>query len=313
MNARFSEAEATAAKDEHRKVLHPMRDWDWRQFLFYIGVPLLVAVYAALNNWAVLQVAGYSGTLAFYIGHAFIPWWTTCIVTWLVMRALTPWQPHQLIVLTLGTVLACFIIQPYSQWLTEYFATGWLEGDVDGALSSAHIHDKIGFWTFLLRASAVWIAVNLVFDRLLGLPRYRYGAAGATAIGTKEAAADAREEAQQAPDAPRFLQRLPANVTVDQVIALKAEQHYVKVYTSERSFMTLYRFSDAVAEMAPETGQQVHRSYWVRTDAIKSVKREARKYFVQLDDDLMMPVSAPNRGLIRQLARQRNIPIYPPL
>ncbi len=94
---------------------------------------------------------------------------------------------------------------------------------------------------------------------------------------------------------------------------MKAEQHYVKVFTPEKSFMTLYRFSDAVAEMGSETGLQVHRSYWVRADAISAVKRESRKYSVELSNGMLVPISAPNRGLIRQMAQRRNIPIQPPL
>lgn len=293
--------------------------WNWRHWLFYVGMPMIIAVYAALNNWAVLQVAGYSGTLLFYLGHAFIPWWTTCAVTWLVMQLLRPWQPPQLLILTLGTVIACFLVLPYSEWLTTRFAAGWLVGDASGLRSSLHIHQQVGFWTFLLRASVIWVAVNLLFDRLLGLPRYRYDAGSAEqrgvahADGTEPRAPQGSESATEEHTLPRFLQRLPVDVGPADVIAMKAEQHYVKVFTRAKSFMTLYRFSDAVAEMDPESGQQVHRSYWVQNAAIRAIRREARKYYVVLENDLKVPVSAPNRGLIRQLAQKRGIPIYPPL
>jgi len=86
----------------------------------------------------------------------------------------------------------------------------------------------------------------------------------------------------------------------------------VQVVTPQRKFMTLYRFSDAVAEMDPDAGKRVHRSYWVRTDAIRAVRREARRYSLLLENDMRIPVSAPNRGLIRELARENRIPVYPP-
>ena len=297
----------------------PFTEWNWRLILFYVGVPAIIAVYAALNNWAVLQVAGYAGTLLFYAGHAFIPWWTTCLVTYLCMRLLAHWRPRQLLLLTLGTVLACVVILPYSIWLTEAFAAGWLPGDATGQLSSLHIYEEIGFWSFTLRASVIWIAVNLVFDRFLGLPRYRYDVPAATAAGM--ARTGSADPASAVPDAtletgavqePRFLQRLPVHLAVDDVIALKAEQHYVKVYTCEKSFLTLYRFSDAVAEMDPEAGRQVHRSYWVRTSAIRRIKRAAKKFELELVNDLVVPVSGPNNGLVRRLAQTRDIPVHPP-
>lgn len=308
----------------------PFRNWDWRHFLFYLGFPAAVATYAALNNWTILQLSGYQTTLAFYAGHAFVPWWTSALATWLCMRLLTPWRPPQLVVLALGSFLACLVVLPYSNWLTEYFAVGWVRGDADGSLSSAHIYSMLGFWTFTARATVMWILANVAFDRFLGLPRYRYTAAvpaplvpvlapadfpvAATPAGARVDAAFAPVARQPSHDeALRFLQRLPATVSPDEVIALKAEQHYIKVYTADRSFMTLYRFSDAVAEMDPSAGQQVHRSYWVRSSAIRAVRREGGKYSVELASGLLAPISEANRGLIRELAKARNIPILPPL
>ena len=151
----------------------------------------------------------------------------------------------------------------------------------------------------MLRATVVWIAVNLLFDRFLGFPRYRYDVVTPSI------------EVPDNADAPRFLQRLPNNVSADEVIALKAEQHYVRVYTAGRSFMTLYRFSDAVAELDPERGLQVHRSYWVNTSAIKAIKRGPKKLQVLFDSGMTVPVSGPYRGLVEQLARSEKIPVTP--
>lgn len=298
----------------------PSPNWNWRLVLFYAGVPGIIAVYAALNNWAVLQVAGYTGSLLFYAGHAFIPWWTTCLMTFLCMRLLSRWRPPQLVLLTCGTCLACIAILPYSIWLTEFFAEGWLAGDPTGEQASLHIHSEIGFWSFTIRASVIWIAVNLVFDRFLGLPRYRYATAGQSGTATLRVqregepavAGGSQTDEPVAGQAPIFLRRLPADVGVDDVIALKAEQHYVQVYTSSRSFMTLYRFSDAVAEMDPNAGQQVHRSYWVRNSAIRKIRRAAKKFELELSNDMKVPVSAPNSGLIRRLAQTNEIPVHPP-
>jgi hypothetical protein len=302
----------------------PFGDWDWRHFAFFVGVPAAIAIYAALNNWTILQLSGYETTLAFYAGHAFVPWWTSAAVTALCMRLLKPWRPPQLVLLTLGSFLACLAILPYSEWLTSYFAVGWVEGDPDGHLSSEHIYSEVGFWAFTARASVIWILTNFAFDRFLGLPRYRYDAVASAppALLGDAVPADhsggntAAFEAAPAPadgTSLRFLQRLPAAVSPDDVIALKAEQHYIKVYTADRSFLTLYRFSDAVAEMDPAIGQQVHRSYWVRSSAIRAVRRDSRKYSVELINGLIAPISAANRGLIREMAKTRKITVSPPL
>jgi DNA-binding LytR/AlgR family response regulator len=57
----------------------------------------------------------------------------------------------------------------------------------------------------------------------------------------------------------------------------------------------------------------VHRSYWVRSSAIRAVRREGGKYSVELSSGLLVPISEANRGLIRELARTRGIPVHPPL
>lgn len=296
----------------------PFLDWGWRHVLFYVGVPGGVAVYAALNNWTILQLSGYEVTLAFYASHAFVPWWTSALATSLCMRLMRPWQPPKLVILTLGSFLACLLILPYSKWITAYFAAGWISGDPDGNLSSNHIYSQVGFWAFAIRATVIWILVNLAFDRFLGLPRYRYDSgpdtgqaplAGAQADNTIAPGA-AASPGLTVDSSLRFLQRLPANVAPDEVIALKAEQHYIKVYTAERSFMTLYRFSDAVAEMDPAAGHQVHRSYWVRTTAIRAIKRDLRKYSIELVNGLVVPISAANRGMIRGIAKTNNLQLH---
>lgn len=294
----------------------PFRGWGWREFLFFIGLPAVIGLYAALNNWAVIELAGYETTLLFYAGHSFVPWWTSALMTHLVMRALRPWRPAPYVIWISGSLLACAIIAPYSEWLTQYFAAGWFENDTDGSRAATHILTQVGFWAFTLRATVVWLISNYVFDRWLGLPRNRYDTPlpARRATDLEPAAAPAEAAAETADDSGlRFLQRLPATVAPEQVLALKAEQHYIKVYTADRSFMTLYRFSDACAEMDPAAGQQVHRSYWVRTDAIKAVRRHDGKYGLQLSCGLEVPVSASNRGLVRELARSHNIPFVPPL
>lgn len=292
--------------------LGPTRDWRW--LVLYLGVPLGIGLQAALNNWAILQTAGYDTTLLFYAGHSLVPWWTSALMTWVTFRALRPWQPPQVVVLVLGGTLACLAVLPYAQWLTGLFAVGWVAGDTDGQKATSHIFGQMGIWSFMARAVATWTLANVVFDRWLGLPRYRYGRDAGTATLAPPpgpAAAVADPQADGRPASQRLLQRLPAGITAEQVLAIKAEQHYVKVHTATRAFMTLYRFSDAIAEMDPVAGSQVHRSWWVRTDAIRRVRRDGRKYLLELSTGLVVPISASNRGVVADLARRADVPMPP--
>jgi hypothetical protein len=252
------------------------------------------------------------------VGHAFVPWWTSCLVTRAWMIVLRPWRPPQLVLLLLGTSVACVLILPYSNALTlalqDYFAQ---TGVSPPTVPAEHLE----FWSYAVRASIVWIIVNLIFDRWVGLPRYRYDD-GPDAprrsqpqafehSGTGETGASDTDPDNLGDLRPRFLGRLPANLTATDIVLLKAEQHYVQAHTRDRRFMTLYRFSDAIAELGDELGLQVHRSFWINKDAVEAVRKGDRKMQLDMVDGTVVPVSGPNHALVYQLARERGLPIKP--
>ena len=99
------------------------------------------------------------------------------------------------------------------------------------------------------------------------------------------------------------MERVPVILTLDEVLAIKAEQHYIRVYTPEREYMLLYRFSDAVRELGPDIGIQVHRSYWVNKKAIDCVKPRTKKFLIKLVTGTEIPVSIPYHAMVKDLAR----------
>jgi len=158
-------------------------------------------------------------------------------------------------------------------------------------------------------ATIMWFAVNFIFDRFLGLPRYRYTIPRGYDFHERSAAQAA--ETSSLANQPGFLERVPDPLGIDDVLALKAEQHYIRIYSKEREYMVLYRFSDAVRELGHDIGTQVHRSYWVNTDAIDSVKPRAKKFVIRLITGDEIPVSTPYHAVVRELARSRKLKVRP--
>jgi hypothetical protein len=281
---------------------------NWRLLAFYLGVPLVVALYGGLNNWQLLEQAGYGPALAFYAAHALLPWWTTCALTSLAMVSLARFKPSPYILMAIGSIAAGFVTLPYTNWLTVSWEARW---------PAEQLHEQIAplfsaeFWRYLTSATLVWFAVNFVFDRFLGLPRYRYVIPRGYDFHVRTSGDDPAE-----PDAtravgiqPGFLERMPVRSSLDQVLAIKAEQHYIRVYTAEREYLVLYRFSDAVRELDPALGLQVHRSYWVKRTAIELIKPGAKKFLIRLRTGTDIPVSAPYQGLVREMARAAGLPV----
>ncbi|MEL6447216.1 MAG: LytTR family DNA-binding domain-containing protein [Pseudomonadota bacterium] len=89
---------------------------------------------------------------------------------------------------------------------------------------------------------------------------------------------------------PAFLAQTAAR-SADDVLALQAEEHYVRVFTASGSELVHHRFRDAVAEMPEALGLQVHRSWWVAEQAVRSAKRGSRRWQLTLDAEVSVPVS----------------------
>lgn len=104
---------------------------------------------------------------------------------------------------------------------------------------------------------------------------------------------------------PTFLvnSRLPNDA---QVLAIKAEEHYIRLWTDLGTDMQRYRFKDAVNEMSGEEGLQVHRSWWVYLPSVKKMQAKGRKTeLVIAEQDLTVPVSLSyKQPLVRALEAQ---------
>ena len=92
------------------------------------------------------------------------------------------------------------------------------------------------------------------------------------------------------PSPPRLLARLPARLGRE-VLALQAEDHYVRVHTALGSDLLLMRFADAVAEAEGIPGLRVHRSWWVARAAVASARPEGRRAVLTLTNGLSAPVT----------------------
>lgn len=74
------------------------------------------------------------------------------------------------------------------------------------------------------------------------------------------------------------------------VLALSAEDHYLRVHTAAGDRLIHYRFSQAARELG-EAGVQVHRSWWVAREAVRAVERDGERLVLVLDRGLRVPVS----------------------
>lgn len=89
---------------------------------------------------------------------------------------------------------------------------------------------------------------------------------------------------------PRLLSRLPPRLG-EEIIALRSEDHYVRVYTRLGDALILSRFADAIADMDGVRGEQVHKSWWVARAAVTGAQKNGRDFQIHLEGGLVAPVS----------------------
>jgi DNA-binding LytR/AlgR family response regulator len=89
---------------------------------------------------------------------------------------------------------------------------------------------------------------------------------------------------------PEFVSKLPPALRRD-ILALEAEDHYVRVHTLHGSALVLMRLADAAALIDPRLGLRVHRSWWVAKDAVRALERTPGRAIARLVDDTAVPIS----------------------
>ncbi|MGH6957634.1 MAG: LytTR family DNA-binding domain-containing protein [Caulobacteraceae bacterium] len=103
-----------------------------------------------------------------------------------------------------------------------------------------------------------------------------------------------------APDSPppKFLARLPERLRGAELLAVEAEDHYLRLHTDKGQDLILMRLADAIAELDGLEGAQTHRSWWVARGAVTTAERMEGRAVLTLKDGCEAPVS---RGFAKGL------------
>lgn len=296
--------QAHVKRDEIRSSSEALNQWlsifrrgDWRRPAFYLGVPTLMALYWATMDVHMLQAEGIWPTLRFYVAHAYIPWWITCICTRLAFIVLAALRPAAPLLWALGALISCVVLIPYM---------GWVGIEMPGNGGAPHQPVTPAYFAMhAVRVLLVWMLINYAFDRYLNLPRYRYSASraplvdehrvhaavNATGSHTQEASAERLE-------LPKFLEKSSKVDSMESLCSISAEEHYIRLHTSQGDELIYKRFSDAVRELEGYPGMRIHRSHWVSPYAVSGVLRDGKRMFVKLRDGQKLPVSRPYQAMV---------------
>lgn len=259
----------------------------WRDHLtstgtlvFFIGAPLIVGLILGWNRMGVGPHLSRAASTLYWTGLAFAVWIAGTAGTLLVHAALRR-RRWPLWSLAFAGAIVGLILFYWPIALYRHFGLGLLPPGV-GGLAPPLPWPTIDYLPQLIANTlpglVYWTAATWTVSRVFAL---QPAVGSSLSVGTAATAVLA-EAALRA--------RLPAHLDAE-VLALKAEDHYVRVYTVKGDTLVHYRFRDAVRDLASVDGLQVHRSFWVRRSAIVRRYSEGHGQFLRLANDLRVPVS----------------------
>ena len=139
------------------------------------------------------------------------------------------------------------------------------------------VKDIVWFLPPVFVVTAVMVALNLLTER--------------QPLTTHAAPPQPGAEVASAPAHVRFFERLPPKLRGSELYAVEAEDHYLRLHTSQGSDLILLRLADAITELEGVEGSQTHRSWWVARSAVRSAERAEGRATLTLPGDVRAPVS----------------------
>lgn len=95
-------------------------------------------------------------------------------------------------------------------------------------------------------------------------------------------------------------EKLAIRLRAARLIAIEAQDHYIRIHTDAGSDLVLMRMVDACALLPESAGARVHRSWWAARGAVEALARRDGKAELILRGGLAVPVSRAMQVTLRE-------------
>lgn len=152
------------------------------------------------------------------------------------------------------------------------------------------------FWLAVLVIALVLTAIN----HLAAVPDAASATMPAPAPEPEAAPAPQSADTSPLPALPDLIaEKLPARLRQARLVAIEAEDHYLRIHTDAGSDLVLMRMVDACALLPEAAGARVHRSWWAARGAVEGLARREGKAQLTLQTGLTVPVSRAMQASLR--------------
>lgn len=274
----------------------------WIGYLIAAGT--LLSIGLALSEPSASEGLGLPARLVFWLAHVFSALFLFELAQIQLGRiALFERLPPLLLVMTVG-VVGAFIFAVFNLLFLDRIA--FLSGDLADPepISILGLIDELRdsgatavlFWVLLNSPRLIIIAQQQDAETADEPPPVD-GAASSPAI-----ASDPLNESGQLLD---LVSRLPRRIGTD-IVAISAELHYLRIYTSIGEALILMSFGRAVEALGVVPGQTIHRSHWVALAHVAALEAGGNRVTCRLDTGLVLPVSRTYRASLRAALAMRD-------
>lgn len=188
-----------------------------------------------------------------------------------------------------GCILAAFpatILSPSLSWLAGVMPTGSAIVETRSEfLESATSRLHFIFFGFATLGPLLWMLFN-----------FRWWVARLEGWQSSELSVE--PEIIEVDETRNLQQKLPPEKR-GRLLAMSAEQHYVRIHTDAGEDLVLMPFSEAIAKVPGEQGMRIHRSHWISYDAVQALKSAGNSLSVRLVNEIELPVSRSYSGSVR--------------
>ena len=274
---------ATAQKG--RTVLMHQSGLGWFSYLALCAVGLIIGL-TSLGPSA-SEGLGTLNKMAF---------WTAHVIPALILLASTQMALGQvervsalpgLVQVFLSAIVAALLFAPYAMAVDGLFGG---DAALDDKGSSLWLRLAFELGNFIIPLVLFWTLINA--PSLLKL---------------ESGGSRPSERDQPNPDPQDDLAELWSRIPVRlgrRLVALSAELHYLRVFTTEGDALILFSFGRAVDLLQERNGMQIHRSHWVALDQIDEVVSQDGRVFCLMNGGLALPVSRSYRSALKAARRE---------
>ncbi len=292
-------------------VTTPRKPSTYDYIAFYAGIPVLYGLIA--SSFAVPPQGSVDLAVILYVCLRALTFWAIidlacrCIGHSLAHYRLPLWAIFSSGFVLAGAVIYLFFFVALQ---TSRFKNPGIAASIGHENMGWNIDYLMTVASYSIPALVLWFVSAFGYQRALNVELFSYAPdTTARKTGAEKFRSVSLNDPQPNDSMPAFLSQSRL-LEPTRIRAIKAEEHYIRIWTEKGSDLLRYRFKDAVHELRDADGLQVHRSWWVQLSSIDQIKTSGRKIELQLrHDELIVPVSLSYKQNLMSALALRDTPL----